>query len=38
MKENNYIVRKKAVMKLWAWLAKKKTYDYIHTGQKTQKR
>jgi len=24
MKENNYIVRKKAVMKLWAWLAKKK--------------
>jgi len=24
MKENNYIARKKAVMKLWAWLAKKK--------------
>jgi len=23
MKENNYIARKKAVMKLWAWLAKK---------------
>jgi len=24
MKENNYIARKKAVMKLWAWFAKKK--------------
>jgi len=24
MKENNYIARKKTVIKLWAWLAKKK--------------